>query len=243
MSSFPIVIMAIALFLMVLGNYKIRVKYKLERTLKEDAMEKINSLKDELIELKNENEALIENIGIMQDLIRNSSGISKDVLEKIGIKAKNKNIVHGYNDLLLRIDEELERKRRYEFFKFSLVEVHIDKISEYKEIYGNSFEEFYEKIVEVILSGVRKVDYFATGVNEEELYIIAPVTDMAGGIILGSRLQQLATGVSEKEVVTLTISLCEVDSVENSIELIDEISRMRNDAVKSGGNTIKVSKI
>ena len=75
------------------------------------------------------------------------------------------------------------------------------------------------------------------------MYIMLPVTDISGGIILGNRLQQIVGQITEESVVTVTVSVCEVEKAENVEAVMAEIERLRIEAIESGGNTIKVSKI
>lgn len=123
------------------------------------------------------------------------------------------------------------------------MEVSLDFYDEYKELYGEKTEEFVEKIRDIVMNTIRKVDYFSKGDRSDKMYIMLPVTDISGGIILGNRLQQIAGHISEESVVTVTISVCEIEKAMSSEEIMAEIERLRIEAIESGGNTIKVSKI
>ncbi len=208
-----------------------------------DILEEKEELQEEINKLKVENTAISENIAVMYDVLKNSNAVSKELFEKIKESVKNKTVIHEYGEFLLRISEELERKKRYEFFKFSIMEVSLDFYDEYKELYGEKTEEFVEKIRDIVINTIRKVDYFSKGDRSDKMYIMLPVTDISGGIILGNRLQQIVGHISEESVVTVTISVCEIEKAMSSEEIMAEIERLRIEAIESGGNTIKVSKI
>lgn len=224
-------------------NYRLKVVIEKKELEKLDILEEKDELLEEINKLKVENTAISESIAVMYDVLKNSNAVSKELFEKIKERVKTKTVMHEYGEFLLRISEELERKKRYEFFKFSIMEVSLDFYDEYKELYGEKTEDFVEKIRDIVINTIRKVDYFSKGDRSDKMYIMLPVTDISGGIILGNRLQQIVGQITEESVVTVTVSVCEVEKAENVEAVMAEIERLRIEAIESGGNTIKVSKI
>lgn len=224
-------------------NYRLKVAIEKKELEKLDILEEKDELLEEINKLKVENTAISESIAVMYDVLKNSNAVSQEIFEKIKERVKTKTVMHEYGEFLLRISEELERKKRYEFFKFSIMEVSLDFYDEYKELYGEKTEEFVEKIRDIVINTIRKVDYFSKGDRSDKMYIMLPVTDISGGIILGNRLQQIVGQITEESVVTVTVSVCEVEKAENVEAVMAEIERLRIEAIESGGNTIKVSKI
>lgn len=224
-------------------NYRLKVAIEKKELEKLDILEEKDELLEEINKLKVENTAISESIAVMYDVLKNSNAVSREIFEKIKERVKTKTVMHEYGEFLLRISEELERKKRYEFFKFSIMEVSLDFYDEYKELYGEKTEEFVEKIRDIVINTIRKVDYFSKGDRSDKMYIMLPVTDISGGIILGNRLQQIVGQITEESVVTVTVSVCEVEKAENVEAVMAEIERLRIEAIESGGNTIKVSKI
>ena len=224
-------------------NYRLKVAIEKKELEKLDILEEKDELLEEINKLKVENTAISESIAVMYDVLKNSNAVSQESFEKIKERVKTKTVMHEYGEFLLRISEELERKKRYEFFKFSIMEVSLDFYDEYKELYGEKTEEFVEKIRDIVINTIRKVDYFSKGDRSDKMYIMLPVTDISGGIILGNRLQQIVGQITEESVVTVTVSVCEVEKAENVEAVMAEIERLRIEAIESGGNTIKVSKI
>lgn len=224
-------------------NYRLKVVIEKKELEKLDILEEKDELLEEINKLKVENTAISESIAVMYDVLKNSNAVSQELFEKIKERVKTKTVMHEYGEFLLRISEELERKKRYEFFKFSIMEVSLDFYDEYKELYGEKTEEFVEKIRDIVINTIRKVDYFSKGDRSDKMYIMLPVTDISGGIILGNRLQQIVGQITEESVVTVTVSVCEVEKAENVEAVMAEIERLRIEAIESGGNTIKVSKI
>lgn len=224
-------------------NYRLKVAIEKKELEKLDILEEKDELLEEINKLKVENTAISESIAVMYDVLKNSNAVSQELFEKIKERVKTKTVMHEYGEFLLRISEELERKKRYEFFKFSIMEVSLDFYDEYKELYGEKTEEFVEKIRDIVINTIRKVDYFSKGDRSDKMYIMLPVTDISGGIILGNRLQQIVGQITEESVVTVTVSVCEVEKAENVEAVMAEIERLRIEAIESGGNTIKVSKI
>ena len=224
-------------------NYRLKVAIEKKELEKLDILEEKDELLEEINKLKVENTAISESIAVMYDVLKNSNAVSQELFEKIKERVKTKTVMHEYGEFLLRISEELERKKRYEFFKFSIMEVSLDFYDEYKELYGEKTEEFVEKIRDIVINTIRKVDYFSKGDRSDKMYIMLPVTDISGGIILGNRLQQIVGQITEESVVTVTVSVCEVEKAENVEAVMAEIERLRIEAIEGGGNTIKVSKI
>ena len=111
---------------------------------------------------------------------------------------------------------------------------------------GNSDFLYYliDKVRDIMLGTIRKVDYFAMGRKFDKMYILLPMTDCSGGIVLGTRLQHLLEGnTDEKEIATVTIAVCETAKADSVDTVMKELERLRKEAVESGGNAIKVSKI
>lgn len=227
----------------VVQNYRLKAVIEKKEFEKLDILEEKNELLEEINKLKVENTSISESIAVMYDVLKNSNAVSKELFEKIKERVKAKTVIHEYGEFLMRISEEIERKKRYEFFKFSIMEVSLDFYDEYKELYGEETENFVEKIRDIILNTIRKVDYFSKGDRSDKMYIMLPVTDISGGIILGNRLQQIVGQLTEESIVTITVSVCEVEKAENVEIVMAEIERLRIEAIESGGNTIKVSKI
>lgn len=227
----------------VVQNYRLKAVIEKKEFEKLDILEEKNELLEEINKLKVENTSISESIAVMYDVLKNSNAVSKELFEKIKERVKAKTVIHEYGEFLMRISEEIERKKRYEFFKFSIMEVSLDFYDEYKELYGEKTEEFVEKIRDIVINTIRKVDYFSKGDRSDKMYIMLPVTDISGGIILGNRLQQIIGQLTEESIVTITVSVCEVEKAENVETVMAEIERLRIEAIESGGNTIKVSKI
>lgn len=223
------------------NNWKIIKKLEIENIRVIEEKEDINS---EVIRLQEENRGLSENISVMYDMLKSNSTGDEKALEKIKDNLKRKNVSHYYEEFLKRAAEELDRTRRYDFFKFSIMEISVDFYEEYKDLYGEKTEEFIDKVKEIVLGTIRKVDFFAMGRKMDKMYVLLPMTDGSGGIVLGNRLQQMIESKSsEKEITTVTIAICEAQKAETVEILIKELERIRKEAVESGGNAIKVSKI
>ena len=223
------------------NNWKIIKKLEIENIRVIEEKEDINS---EVIRLQEENRGLSENISVMYDMLKSNSTGDEKALEKIKDNLKRKNVSHYYEEFLKRAAEELDRTRRYDFFKFSIMEVSIDFYEEYKDLYGEKVDEFIDKVKDVVLGTIRKVDFFAMGRKLDKMYVLLPMTDGSGGIVLATRLQQIIEGNStDKEISTVTIAICEAQKAETVEILIKELERIRKEAVESGGNAIKVSKI
>lgn len=223
------------------NNWKIIKKLEIENIRVIEEKEDINS---EVIRLQEENRGLSENISVMYDMLKSNSTGDEKALEKIKDNLKRKNVSHYYEEFLKRAAEELDRTRRYDFFKFSIMEISVDFYEEYKDLYGEKVDEFIDKVKDVVLGTIRKVDFFAMGRKLDKMYVLLPMTDGSGGIVLATRLQQIIEGNStDKEISTVTIAICEAQKAETVEILIKELERIRKEAVESGGNAIKVSKI
>lgn len=223
------------------NNLKLLKKLEIENIRLIEEKEDLNS---EVVKLQDENRNFSENISVMYDMLKSQSTVDGAMLDKIKDNLKRKNVSHYYEEFIKRAEEELDRTRRYDFFKFSIMEVSIDFYEEYKDLYGEKVDEFIDKVKDVVLGTIRKVDYFAMGRKLDKMYVLLPMTDGSGGIVLATRLQQIIEGNStDKEISTVTIAICEAQKAETVEILIKELERIRKEAVESGGNAIKVSKI
>lgn len=207
-------------------------------------IEEKEDLNSEVVSLQNENRGFSENIAMLYDMIKNNPAVDNGILENLKENLKRKNVSHYYEEFILRVEEELDRTRRYNFFKFSVMEISVDFYDEYKELYGEKIDDFVDKVRDIMLGTIRKVDYFAMGRKFDKMYILLPMTDCSGGIVLGTRLQHLLEGnTEEKEIATVTIAVCEIAKADSVDTVMKELERIRKEAVESGGNAIKVSKI
>lgn len=199
-----------------------------------------------------ENEKFIEEISYLNELmdkmyqiLKNVPSLNPEILDKFKRYKEKRPTLHMYKDFLKRFEEELERKRRYGVFKFSIMEISLDFYDEYLKLYGNKINEANSKLRNLIFKNLRKIDYLSKGKKDDRLYVLLPMTDLNGSTVVGKRIQDLVKkiGDSEKSIITLTISVCEVEEEIDIRNVITKLDLMRKESIESGGNIIKVEKI
>lgn len=236
----------IAVLLFLLGSL-IFVIFKLKRRivlLKEERIflvEEKEELEKEFDKKRNENTFLSNSIEKLYGLVDRKSEIDKKTVENLEALTRDRVKIHSTMELLNRIGEEMIRKERYPFLKFSIMEISVDFYKEYKKLYGFD-NNVMEDLMFRIENRIRKIDFLSLGKQENRLYLLLPLTDLAGASILAERIQELAINLDKKNIVTLTISICEIDEEKDSDKIFYYLDSLIELGEKSGGNQIKVKR-
>lgn len=218
---------------------------------------KIDILINEKISLIEKNEELLDNNQFLKDKVdfldlkfqniydnikENETEFSEFNKNQI-FDSNNSFILNLYSDFILKLKDEIERKKRYSFFSFTVLRISVDFFSEYSASYGNLVNDFIQDLKTNIPDVIRKIDYFAESKNKEVVFALIPMTELDGASILAKRIQELAENLSKEKVITLTISVCQPEKCYDISQIMKTLIDLSAEGEASGGNTIKVKKI
>lgn len=234
------IILILAFFIW--NSYMSNKKYKEEKEKNLSLIKEKEELLNEKESLKEEYLVLTENIEQMYRLIKEIPNVGEEFIEKLKQNNNTFMLNHSYTEFISRIEEELERKKRYDFVYFSIMKIRIDFYDEYVKLYGDEVSQIDKAIKEKLSSGLRKIDYVADGKNKDSLYVLLPMTELNGASILGNRIRDMARELSNERIITLTIAICEIEKEENMENIFEILDVLDEEGSKSGGNVIKVER-
>lgn len=239
LSSIIFIVNLILFFIIFLQNKKIKSLSNLNFDLIE---------KNE--ELLNNNQFLKEKIDFLDfkfQSVYNEINNEKNPASKIDINQDQRTnktfILNLYSDFILKLKDEIERKKRYSFFSFTVLRISVDFFSEYSSSYGLVVEDFINDLKINIPEIIRKIDFFAESKSKEVIFALLPMTELDGAVILAKRIQDLAKDLSINKLITLTISICQPEECMDITQLIKTLIELSASGEESGGNIIKVKKI
>ena len=237
-------IIALLLFLMLALIFLVfKLKIKISR-MNEEVMLLVEGKEDvekEFEKKRNENIFLINNVEKLYELVEKKSGIDQKTVKDLEMLSRDRIDIFSTIELSNRVVEEMIRKDRYPFLKFSIMEISLDFYNEYKKIYGFN-NTILEELIFRIENRIRKIDFLSYGKSVNRLYLLLPLTDLAGAVILAERIQEFATNLDKKNIVTLTISVCEIEEEKDVERIFSYLESLIELGEKSGGNSIKVKK-
>jgi diguanylate cyclase (GGDEF)-like protein len=119
--------------------------------------------------------------------------------------------LHNYRYLQQRLDEEIERARRYHK-DLSMLMIDADDFKRFNDAHGHiAGDQALADIAQVFLKATREVDV-VTRYGGEEFSIILPETDAAGAFVVAEKIREavanhLFTGADEEATEHLTVSV------------------------------------
>lgn len=193
-------------------------------------------------ELKKELEKQGKIIESMYKILKNMPAIDEKILR--GLKDFDWKF-HDYIEFEKRVNEEIERKRRYEFVKFSILSVALDFFDEYKKMNKENLREKIREAQEVLTNSIRKIDFLSESRKEGVFYILLPMTDLVEAIVLSERIHQTFKEVQKdnKNIFTMTAAICEVEKALSFMEIEDRLNKLVKEGMQKGGNETKVDRI
>jgi len=216
---------------------------------------KLISILENNVFLLEKNEELLHSNSILKEKL----SFLNIKLESIYEELENKNILpaslksdfnlekiltlHHYPEFIIRLKDEIERKRRYSFFSFSIMRISVDFFDEYIKVYGNGIDSFLEEFKLNILNSIRKIDFFCESKDKNVIYGLLPMTELDGAVVLAKRIQNLSHDISLNKIVTLTISIVQIDNNFDITSLLKNLKKLSVLGENSGGNIIKVKKL
>lgn len=211
-----------------------------ERDRNLELIEKNENLKEENDKVKTELNYFNKSIENMYEILETTPNIDKRILKQF--KEKEDIGIKPFQELLQRLNEELERKKRYDFLKFTVLEVNIDYLEKHKELYGDKVEEIYIKLKNRIVDSIRMIDFMSYGKEYNKFYLLLPMTEINGSIVLAQRIQTMMEDMSAELSLSLTISICEVSDIDSADDVMTKLHELCKDGLESGGNIIKIAK-
>lgn len=212
----------------------------------------IKKLKDDNLVLRKKNEELTNTNLILQENLSFSNIKLQNIYEELGdninknienINSSHNLVFHQYSEFLIRLKDEIERKKRYSFLSFCVLQVSIDFFDEYIKIYGNGIDSFLNDFKLDILNTIRNIDFFSESKTKNTIYGLLPITELDGAAILAKRMQALSKEISVDKIVTLTISIIQPEENFDISDILKNLRNMSESSESSGGNIIKLENI
>ncbi len=185
---------------------------------------------------KNRSELINDNIKLKEKIEELEEEITLSLEERKG--SQN---INYHSEFILKVIEELERKKRYEKSIFSILTINIDFFEEYKKLYKN-IEQIKGKLEKEIIERIRKIDFIGEGSKEESLQILLPFTNIKGSLILAKRLQNEVKKIKSDVIITLSIIITEIADENDVNKIFSKIEKKSKELLNNGGNTIVVEK-
>ena len=151
--------------------------------------------------------------------------------------------LYNHREFQKRLDEEVERAKRYERH-LSLLMMDIDHFKSFNDTYGHPFgDTILKKISDLILSQIRNVD-IASRYGGEEFTIILPETDIEGALWVAERIRSkifetvFETGSEIRTQVTVSIGIACLSDVRDRVSFIAAADRALYIAKEAGRNQV-----
>lgn len=239
------VILILVLILGVLLYFMFKIKME-----KDELETKFAVLFEEKEELALKNSKYLKEINKMNSDIEelykvfesNPNIINKTNTIKNEISNKFDSLVHSA--FITKLEEELERKRRFPFIKFTVMDISLDFYDEYKSAYGDKVSKLITEINQKIQKHIRKIDILSKGKSEESIFLLLPMTDLRGAVVLAERIQDAVAKIDINiGAISLSISICEIENSAKPNVILGTLEQNKKLAIENGGNDIRVEKI